>query len=105
MLMKKSYLSGCAVTDQIAVERVTHYHKTDSGKSWKKIDQIEQTITAEQYCNVVDAVPFFKGLGGKEIVSNGYTYYGYIPVKITSISPSRDEKNVYEFRFLRNSSY
>lgn len=102
MMMKKSFLSGCKDTDVVAKKRTTRYVKTESGKSWRKTEEFTEEITAEQYCNIVDAVPFFRGIGGKEIVSKGYTYYGYIPVQITSISPNRDAKFVFNFSFIRN---
>lgn len=102
MMMKKSYLSGCNAYDAVVEKHVTRYAKTESGKSWRKTDEETETITAEQYCNIVDAVPFFRNLGGKEIVSKGYTYYGYIPIQITSISPDRDAKHVYQFSFKLN---
>lgn len=103
MMMKKSYLTGCDANESVVMKHITRYVKTESGKSWRKTEEEKEWITAEQYCNIVDAVPFFRGIGGKEIVSKGYTYYGYIPVRITSISPSRDAKHVYEFSFIKNA--
>lgn len=100
MLQKKSYLSGCNPSDVVCKKTAERFVKTENGKSWRKTEVETEMVTAEHYCNIVDAVPFFRNLGGKEIVSKGYTYYGYIPVQITSISPSRDAKVVYHFSFV-----
>lgn len=99
MLNKKSYLSGCNPQDIICKKIAERFVKNENG-NWKKTEVEEEMISAEHYCNMVDAVPFFRNLGGKEIVSKGYTYYGYIPIQITSISPARDAKVVYHFSFV-----
>lgn len=62
-----------------------------SSENWKDID-------GKTYANMVDAVPFFRGLGGYERISCGYTRNGYIPTEVISISPDRKEKHVYRFR-------
>jgi hypothetical protein len=85
---------------------ITHikeiYHKTSSGKSWKsKPDTTETTTaTAEFYTNYVNSIPFFNGfMGGTCRAEKSYTPAGYIPVKITTISPDRTEKHCDHFYF------
>lgn len=58
-------------------------------------------ITGREYANSVDAVPWFRNIGGKEIVHCAYTYSGYIPVEVHSISPDRMEKVVRRFIVLK----
>lgn len=97
MLCKKSYLHGCNDADVIGYVEKTGYVR--SGSRWTVTHEtVREEMTAEMYCNIVDAVEFFRGIGGKEIVERGYTRHGYIPVKIHSISPSRDAKTIYKFR-------
>lgn len=81
----------------VVVER--EYSRTASGKSWKaKPDRSEtRQITAQNYFNYCDSIPFFKNLGGSETCDFGYTYAGYIPVEIRSIAPDRSKKIVRRF--------
>ena len=79
------------------------YSKTDSGKSWRtKADSEEvRVITFNEYFNFLSSVDFFKGLGGSERVEKGYCIAGYIPTKLTSISPTKDAKIVRKFKITR----
>lgn len=80
---------------------VTRTKFCKDGSRWVRVEESfnikEEPITRTNYCNGVDAIPFFRGCGGKELVQMGYTKMGYIPVKITSISPWGDTKTVREY--------
>lgn len=84
-------------------KKVEKYLRTESGKSWKsKPESVEtEVVSAEHYINYVESVPFFNnfGYGASCRAYNGYTCAGYIPVKITSISPMRETKLVATFTF------
>lgn len=81
------------------VETVTRYAKR--GSRWVEIEEPKiQKIDYVGYSNVVSAIPFFRNLGGKEIVKQGYTKRGYLPTTIHSISPDRKNKTVREYQFL-----
>lgn len=81
----------------VMVER--EYTRTASGKSWRaKPDRNEtRQITAQNYYNYCDSIPFFKCLGGSETCDFGYTYCGFVPVEIRSIAPDRSKKIVRRF--------
>lgn len=83
------------------VQKKERYSLTASGRSWKnKPDSVEASeISPEFYKNAVEAVPFFRNMGSFQRVERGYTFAGYIPVKITSISPDKTAKIVYKFFF------
>ena len=86
----------------IITRTIETYHLTDSGKSWKKIpDNVNtETIDERQYRNYVDSVSFFNGFGGGTCrAERGYTFAGYIPVRVTTISPDRRTKLVARFKF------
>lgn len=69
------------------------------GSSWKLVsEEPYKDVSGTFYANVIDAVPFFRNLGGYERLECGYTMHGYIPVISTSISPDRKEKVVRTFR-------
>lgn len=76
---------------------ITRYEK--QGKKWVETEK-EQHFDNEQYVrNVIDARKFFANLGGYERHDKGYTRYGYRVIRVTSISPDRELKSVYEFDF------
>lgn len=75
----------------------TNYEK--SGSRFVETNTETKDITWEQYFNVIDATPFFKNLGGTERVVKTYTKAGYIPTRITSVSPDKQQKTVREIRF------
>ena len=69
----------------VVVER--EYSRTTSGKSWKaKPDRSEtRQITAQNYFNYCDSIPFFKNLGGSETCDFGYTYVDISPLKSAAL--------------------
>jgi len=81
------------------METKTEYNKV--GSRWKETEKTEKETTIEFYCNVFDAVPFFKNLGGYERVEMEYTIAGYIPIISTSISPDRGKKVVRKYTIER----
>ena len=77
------------------------YYK--AGKSWKLSESKEENITKEYYLNIINSVKFFRSLGGFERLTSGYTYSGYIPVQLNSISPDKQEKIIRSFEFNKNT--
>ena len=79
-------------------ETRTHFVKI--GSRWKVVDSKTQDVTKEQHNNATapETVRFFRNLGGYERVERAYTYAGYIPVKVTSISPDRRERTIREYK-------
>ncbi len=77
------------------------YSRTESGKSWKaKPDAVKtETITAAQHENFtsLETRRFFRGLGGSESVTRGYTSEGYIVVELISCDPARTIRKVRKF--------
>ena len=78
---------------------MTETRYTKRGGRWIETEARTEKIPVEFYLNTVDAVPFFKGLGGREKLVLTYTTYGYIPVEIQSISPAGENKTVRRFSF------
>ena len=76
------------------------YYKV--GSQWKLLETEESNITKEIYLNIVNSCKFFRGLGGYERLTKSYTYAGYIPTSLNSISPDRQEKVVRSFTFDKN---
>lgn len=100
--MKNNYTANIrmeALENTCIVLTQKEYSRTASGKSWKTKPDTETTkrITAENYYNYCDSIPFFKRLGGSERAQFGYTYAGYLVTQITSISPDYTRKIVRQF--------
>ena len=85
------------MNSRIGVLQKIDYEKR--GGKWKETARESETLTAAIYANCVDAIPFFRGLGGYERVDVGYTYVGYLPFQIDSISPDRTRKTTRKFIF------
>lgn len=81
------------------------YERTESGKSWKKqpVEVERKEVNEEYYNNIFNksTLSFFRGLGGTERVTKGYTIEGYIPVQLTSISPEKETKIIRKFTPIR----
>ena len=71
------------------------------GSKWViDIKESEQrTITEECYINMINSKGFFRNLGGYERHDKTYTCYGYKVNKITAISPNKENKSVYSYKF------
>ena len=90
--------------EQYKITLITkRYEKTSSGKSWKKnpVETDEEVISPRKFELIISSIPFFRDLGGSERVTKGYTVAGYIPVELSSISPSRETKIVRSFKVER----
>ena len=71
------------------------------GSKWAETNKEEREITQEYYNNVVNAKNFTKNLGGYERHEKNYTEIGYIVTRISSISPDKKDKSLYEFTVIK----
>lgn len=83
--------------ETIGVVETINYEKR--GNNWVETYKQQDTFAPAFYFNTLEAMPFFRNWGGYEHAEKGYTYYGFLPFKITSINPWRDKKTVRIFRF------
>ena len=84
----------------IKMEEKRYYKK---GNKWILSECKEENISKENYLNFINSCKFFRNLGGYERLTSGYTYSGYIPVQLNSISPDKQEKIIRSFEFNINS--
>jgi len=63
--------------------------------------QKTEKITKENYNNIVskDTQKWFRRLGGSETAQRSYTCRGYLITRLTSVSPDRQSKSIYKFKF------
>ena len=87
----------CNANDLKVECEIIHYEKR--GTHWKEMEREREIASNLYYCNCVDAVPWFRNIGGRETVKCKYTTYGYIPYFISSLSPDRTQKVTREFKF------
>ena len=67
----------------------------------KTVSEETKEIQFEEYFNYLSSIEFFKSLGGYERVEKYYTYAGYIPCRLTSISPNKETKIIRVFKIER----
>lgn len=72
---------------------------TKQGSKWIEGKKESSNVDWEFYLNTIDAVPFFKNMGGKEKLDVKYTKVGKVPFQVTSINPDGTEKIVRTFNF------
>ncbi len=89
----------CAYNPHYAYEvTTTKYYKVGTKWHEKAEEKTVETVPGHYYMNMIDAIPFFRNLGGSERVAMGYTLAGYIPVQLSSISPDGKEKILRKFK-------
>ena len=98
--VKKHFYNLGSLTDKDINITMTEKTYTRHGNKWI-IDSInKEKYTVKNYIYTLDAIPFFRSLGGFEKVEkHAVCPYGYIPDVLTSINPDRTEKIVREFTF------
>ena len=72
-----------------------------NGTRWIKTAETVETADTTYYLNTVEAIPFFRNLGGYERTEKEYTYIGYIPTKVTSISPDKNTRVIRVFKLVK----
>jgi len=80
----------------------THYIKNPNTKTTYLIENVErENISKKEYNNITskETQRFFRRLGGSETAQRTYTSKGYLITRLTSISPDRKTKKVYQFKF------
>lgn len=85
------------IDGKVITMTVTTFEKR--GARWVEIKKDSEDITIEFYLNGVDAVPFFRNLGGHERLIKAYTKYGLIPVESHSTSPDGKTKIIRRYKF------
>ena len=80
-------------TDEV-VEAAVPAESATPKKEVKEVTEEQHRLTTNE-----DTVKWFRRLGGSETVTRGYTYAGYVVVKLVSTSPDKDSKTVREYKF------
>lgn len=77
------------------------YHTNENGNFRRTPDTVyTERVNGEFYENFVRSITFFNGfMGGRCNAQSNYTPAGYIPTKIITTSPDRNEKHVDTFTF------
>lgn len=84
-----------------AIMTTIHLVKNHNTKTTFIEEQREtEPITEQTYRNIVSSSKFFRQLGGSETHIRAYTCRGYNTIKLTSMSPNRQNKKIYEFKFI-----
>lgn len=73
------------------------YHRTASGKSWrnKPYKIYNEVFRNQNYEWFIQSIPFFNSRA-----KWNYTKAGYVPTRVTTVSPDGTEKHVDRFQFV-----
>jgi hypothetical protein len=85
---------------KIKLTKISYEKKAGTKTVWVETEREKREITEEQYKNIIDAVPFFRRLGGSEYLERGYTECGYRVVRILSTSPNKECRVERRFNFV-----
>jgi len=80
----------------------TEYKKDPTTKTTYFVDEVEEReISRTVYNNITSdkTLKFYRSLGGSETAQKSYTCAGYLTTRLTSVSPDKKQKNVYQFKF------
>lgn len=66
----------------------------ETSKEIKEVTEEQHRLTTKE-----ETVKYFRRLGGSETVTRGYTYAGYVVVKLVSTSPDKETKIIREYKF------
>lgn len=86
---------------EFAIMTLTKLVKNPYTKTTYIVEEVtEETITEQTYRNIVSSSKFFRRLGGSETHTRAYTCRGYNTIRLTSVSPNRQDKRIREFKFI-----
>ena len=80
------------------IEIVT-YERPVKNSKWIETARKIELIDNRFYFNTIESTPFMRTIGGYEKIELNYTKFGYIPVKVVSISPDKVKKIERRFIF------
>lgn len=75
--------------------------KAGTKNAYKEVSKEVTEVTEQEHelSTNEDTIKWFRRLGGSENVTRGYTYAGYVVVKLISTSPDRERKTIREYKF------
>lgn len=76
-------------------------HQIKDGPNWAISCVDELTLTKEQYLNIasITVCKAFRWIGSTQKYTMTQTQYGYVPTEVISVSPSKNERIIYEIYF------
>lgn len=78
---------------------IRYKRKAGTKTVYNEMDRRVDEYDKQQYLNCVNASPFFRAIGGTEVIKKGYTSRGYLVTRIISYSPNKEYKTVRLFDF------
>ncbi len=86
---------------QIEIKK-EYYEKNANGKNWqtKPYNTTTEMGNGKNYEYIIQSLSFFKNFSSYQRIEKMYTIYGYIPYRITEISPDGKTKLVITINFL-----
>ena len=75
--------------------------KAGTKNAYREVSKEVKEVTKRQHELTTnnDTIKWFRRLGGSQSVTHGYTYAGYVVIKLVSTSPDKERKTVREYKF------
>ena len=75
--------------------------KAGTKNAYREVSKEVTEITERQHEITTndDTIKWFRRLGGSQSVTHGYTYAGYVVIKLVSTSPDKQSKTIREYKF------
>lgn len=75
--------------------------KAGTKNAYREVSKEVTEVTERQHELTTnnDTIKWFRRLGGLQSVTHGYTYAGYVVVKLISTSPDKQSKTIREYKF------
>mgnify|MGYP000948769275 CR=1 FL=1 len=75
--------------------------KAGTKNAYKEVSKEVTEVTERQYKLTTndDTIKWFRRLGGSQSVTRGYTYAGYVVIKLVSTSPDKQNKTIREYKY------
>lgn len=93
------YPGLCGIYEYSGKITLTEEGYVKNKNKWELIEKLPETNVAYTYLvNCVSMCRYLRCYGGWERVELNYTFAGYLPTKVISISPDKSTKIVYKFK-------
>lgn len=88
---------------KIILTQTKYVRKPNTKTAWLETEREEKECTEREHqlATCDDTVKWFRRLGGSESVTRAYTYAGYVPVRVVSTSPDKQNRTIREYKFVK----
>jgi len=89
---------------QVILTKTKQVKKPNTKTVWltESVETEEVTLSQHNKATNDGTLKWFRRLGGSETVTRSYTCVGYLPTKVVSTGPDKQERTIREYEFKIN---